>query len=193
MARLRTPRGQRRPWRKRLAARHCASLPRCVEGRAIANCSAPGPGLAHTSRTLPSVGRGGGASKTTASLWLEIGSPADRSAGFLLGGQISQRFRLPRRTSAPGARPAGRGRQASSQRAACSVSRSRQRHRLCEPIRLPVQRARPPRPTCMPPWTNVKGHWFLPGGGHEFWLWHKDRDAVSYGYGELLDLVIAIP
>jgi len=25
------------------------------------------------------------------------------------------------------------------------------------------------------------------------WLWHKDRDAVIYGYGELLDLVIAIP
>jgi len=24
-------------------------------------------------------------------------------------------------------------------------------------------------------------------------LWHKDRDALIYGYGELLDIVIAIP
>ena len=25
------------------------------------------------------------------------------------------------------------------------------------------------------------------------WLWHKDRDAGDYGYGELLDVAVAIP
>ena len=25
------------------------------------------------------------------------------------------------------------------------------------------------------------------------WLWHKVRDAGDYGYGELLDVAIAIP
>jgi len=29
------------------------------------------------------------------------------------------------------------------------------------------------------------------GGFNGFW--HKDRDVVIYGYGELLDLVMAIP
>jgi hypothetical protein len=30
-------------------------------------------------------------------------------------------------------------------------------------------------------------HWAIPG------LWHKVRDAGDYGYGELLDVAIAIP
>ena len=27
----------------------------------------------------------------------------------------------------------------------------------------------------------------------KIWLWHKDRDAGDYGYGELLDVAVAIP
>jgi len=46
------------------------------------------------------------------------------------------------------------------------------------------------------PHSGVKGHWFLPGGGRETWLWHTFRGAdvarVASGIGVIWVIMVGM-